>query len=177
MTDQPPPHGDAPDHPTVQYERSDLTFTGVATFAAGLVFALIVVVSGLWLMLQVLAGPEKPPAPRTEAGFGEPAGARDDSRSGLPPRPPLEEVDETMRASNGEGMRTQRVQDQIQKEEAQLNSTGWVEEKKGIAHIPISEAMQRLAGQLPARSGEPVDEDRRAPAVSSSGTQPRGGAK
>jgi hypothetical protein len=36
----------------------------------------------------------------------------------------------------------------LQKEAEQLNSSGWIDRAHGIAHIPIDEAMQRIAEQV-----------------------------
>jgi hypothetical protein len=35
----------------------------------------------------------------------------------------------------------------LQKETEQLNSSGWIDRAHGIAHIPIGEAMRRIAAQ------------------------------
>ncbi len=61
-------------------------------------------------------------------------------------------------------------------EDAILNSYGWVDQKNGIARIPISRAIDIIAARgLPARptSTATNDEGETIPSYSSSGTQPR----
>jgi hypothetical protein len=50
------------------------------------------------------------------------------------------------------------------KEEKQLNTYGWVDEKAGVAHIPIERAMELVAERgLPVR-GQAVENTGKAPA-------------
>jgi hypothetical protein len=61
-------------------------------------------------------------------------------------------------------------------EDPLLNTYGWVDQKNGIARIPISRAIDILAQRgLPSRpaSAAPPDEGQTIPSYSSSGTQPR----
>lgn len=62
-------------------------------------------------------------------------------------------------------------------QEKVLNSYGWVDQKAGIARIPIARAIDIVAAQgLPARSGAPAQTKEAAetiPSYSSSGTQPQ----
>lgn len=61
-------------------------------------------------------------------------------------------------------------------EDAILNSYGWVDQKNGIARIPIDRAIDIVAARgLPARptSTATNDEGETIPSYSSSGTQPR----
>ena len=37
-------------------------------------------------------------------------------------------------------------------QEVQLNSYGWVDEKTGVAHIPIKQAMELMVGKIPVYS-------------------------
>jgi hypothetical protein len=41
------------------------------------------------------------------------------------------------------------------KEKAELESTGWVDRQKGIAKIPVEDAMKLVVGKLPARKSQP----------------------
>ncbi len=60
-------------------------------------------------------------------------------------------------------------------QEKVLSSYGWVDQKAGIARIPIARAIDIVAAQgLPARSGAPAqtkESAERIPSYSSSGTQ------
>jgi hypothetical protein len=67
------------------------------------------------------------------------------------------------------------VQEQMRDEDKRLAGYGWVDREKGLVHIPIEEAMKKLAGHLPARDGKDVNEFLDAPSRSSSGQVPRGG--
>jgi hypothetical protein len=67
------------------------------------------------------------------------------------------------------------IQEQYRQEEKHLGDYGWVDRKAGIVHIPIEEAMKKLAAKLPVRDGKDVDEFLAAPSASSSGRVPRGG--
>lgn len=62
-------------------------------------------------------------------------------------------------------------------EEKVLNSYGWVDQKAGIARIPISRAIDIIAAQglpsRPAMSAQTKAAAETIPSYSSSGTQPR----
>ena len=62
-------------------------------------------------------------------------------------------------------------------EETILNSYGWVDQKNGIARIPISRAIDIIAARglpsRPAGAQNPSNEGETIPSYSSSGTQPR----
>jgi len=62
-------------------------------------------------------------------------------------------------------------------EEKVLNSYGWVDQKAGIARIPISRAIDIIAAQglpsRPAMSAQTKAAAEEIPSYSSSGTQPR----
>lgn len=61
-------------------------------------------------------------------------------------------------------------------EDAILNSYGWVDQKNGIARIPISRAIDIIAAQglpsRPANASAASDEGQTIPSYSSSGTRP-----
>jgi hypothetical protein len=125
----------------------------------------------------------KPPPLVDEAGSSEARWraerknlGRGDPTSGLPPRPTLEALDDAAFSPDGDEplMRSPiRKEDptapkaaiderrsipigrQIADEESWLRSYGWVGDKKETAHIPIDEAMKRVAGQLPTRGAKP----------------------
>ena len=131
MTDHGKPNG-------IQYEKTDIdiaavTKLGVAILLVTLVTALAIV--PIIAVMKSRAEKHDPPAPPI-AGFGPDRKA---------PEPRLQERPfDDWRAMH-------RQQDEL------LSSYGWVDEGKGVARIPIDEAMKRLAEKgLPARPAPAV---------------------
>jgi hypothetical protein len=160
------PSGDGPPrNPSVRHERTDVEAGGILLFASGLVLLVAFTAVGVWGLFRhfLRAGPpgETPPW----AGVSQP----------LPPEPRLEGLDLERSGHDIGRMWVEPARRQAEAEEAYLRSYGWVSGEPGRVHIPIEEAMKRLAGRLPARPGVPVDEFLEAPSRSSSGQRPRGG--
>jgi hypothetical protein len=176
-------------NPNVRHERTDVNTRAILWFVVGLAASLAVVMLALWGMFHVLLREERaekkssyplgaqqrelplaeqlPPAPRLEGlslqGLEQPAGRI------YPPDLDAQHDLGRIRASGA------RVLNDLH--ERELNSFGWVPgEKDKVAHIPIAEAMQRLAAKLPARKGNADklhDEFLEEPSGSSSGRAPR----
>jgi hypothetical protein len=116
--------------PPARYERQDLTFTLlVLGFFGTLAFLLFSALLIMWIYPSAMVD-------QTLAGS-------------LPayPEPRLQaDPDEEMRRF-------------LKAELTQLNSSGWIDQANGIAHIPIDEAMRRLAQQgipdWPTQGGSP----------------------
>ncbi len=126
MTEHGKPNG-------IQYEKTDVDIAVVAKL--GLAIVLLTAVTAALLvplvsLLKARGERHDPPAPPI-AGFGA---------DRKPPGPLLQERPfDDWRAMHKE-------QDEL------LSSYGWVDETKGVAHIPIEEAMKRLVERgLPAR--------------------------
>jgi hypothetical protein len=188
MSDAHPP-ADNPVNPAVRYERTDASFKDVLTFGVGLAVICVACAALLWgLFVYAIYhenavkksdlpwDPEQQRGsaqlPRTRPGPLEPG----TPQSGLDPKPRLEKLPdeppyETDRTRPG------TAQQQRKEEEDYLNSTGWVDRKNGVVHIPIEQAMAKVAGQLPVRKGpgSATDEYYQAPSRSSSGRELRGG--
>jgi hypothetical protein len=141
-----------------RHETSDLRLRGVILFAVGLtVVAIIVHLIIAGLMAHFGAREERHQRPVNPLAAENP--------DHMPPEPRLEGIDPEQRGREGERGETP--------DERALHRYGWVEEGK-VAHIPIEEAMKRLAGKLPAKE----DAGAAAPAMpssASSGRTPEGG--
>lgn len=110
-----PESGGVRSNPEVDYERTDLSLAAIAIIAAGILLLLAV-------------------APLIMIGaFPRTRGDVDRHLSITPPAPRLQTDPEAdLRAY-------------VRKEQHLLDSYGWVDRERGIAHIPIEAAMQRLA--------------------------------
>ena len=129
-------------HPSVKYEPTDLSLRAVLTFSGVLVAVLLGVSVGLYYMIPAMLGPTaEHPKPLSPWGFAPEPGPEADA-SHLPAKPELEAVDRA--PSQGGGTQTRPIREQIKAEEERLNSYGETDEK-GIVHIPIEEAMKRMA--------------------------------
>jgi hypothetical protein len=183
----PPP--DEPRNPSVRSEPTDLNFRSVMTFFASLALGLVLIGAGAWGMVVYLTNRAAEQKRSDSLWVGEDRNAslrlrggeemrREElgyDRSRLPSLPRLEGVEtepfgqELVPAFPG------FMQEQVQQENQRLAVFGWVDREKGIVHIPIEEAMKKLAGRLPARDGADVSEFLNSPSRSSSGRVPRGG--
>lgn len=129
-------------HP--EFERQDLGAKGVLWFLLGLACFLLVVhfvLTGVYGVLDRYTAEHQPPpnplitAPRADTRMVAPGDAAKF------PQPRLETNETT------------ELNEVREHEEQLLNSYGWVDEKAGVARIPIDRAMQLIAQQgLPTRS-------------------------
>lgn len=129
-------------HP-VQYEKTDVDLGAVTK--AGLAIVVVTVVTALALIPVIKTMKSRSerhdPASAPIAGFGA---------NRQPPEPRLQ------REPFGDWRTMKTQQDEL------LSGYGWVDEAKGVAHIPIEEAMKRVAAQglpsrpAPAASAAPV---------------------
>jgi hypothetical protein len=122
-----------PAHPEIRYEKSDARAGPIIVLGVLLaVLGLIVQASAGWLFdcLKEREQQKYQPLPSLAAK----------ERARLPrdldkiPQPRLQESEPVDLA------KLRRAEDSL------LNSYGWVDREKGIVHIPIDEAMRRLAG-------------------------------
>jgi len=133
----------------VEFEREDLSSRGIFAFMIGLAITGVVIyfiITGMYSFLDKYEQSQmsaSSPLVKTEdaAKIGERRVTEDYVRNKFKDNnAPLLEVDERGQLRNF-------VLDQ----EKQLNSYGWVDEKAGVAHIPIERAME-----LTAQRGLPV---------------------
>jgi hypothetical protein len=110
------------DNPEVEHEHSDVNVRAIVSFAVALVVAAAVLQLALYGMLRLM---------EWNAARNDPARhPLATTQTQAPPEPrlqpdPVHDL-EKMRAA----------------EEERLNSYGWVDKEKGVAHIPIGQAME-----------------------------------
>lgn len=122
-------------HPEVEYEHSDLSALGILGFLAGLAIVGLVmhiILAGMFSYLDTYTKRHEqatnPLAPATALDLRNP----DPKVANEFPLPRLE--------TNELG----QLNDQRLQEEDTLSTYGWVDQKAGVAHIPIDRAMQLL---------------------------------
>jgi hypothetical protein len=125
-------------HHGVTYEPRDLGARGIIAFLVILIMSTAILCAVVWgyydYSLKNLT--QKPPISGVQA-IGNAPEVKPTERF---PKPTLQPDD----VSEMNAMRAN--------EDQQLNSYGWVDQKSGIAHIPIDEAMKAIAQQgLPTR--------------------------
>jgi hypothetical protein len=183
------PHPEEPRNESVRSEPTDLSFRGVMSFFAALAIGLVLIGAGSWGMVIFLAGREDDrkrsnspwtgdearAASRPGTGQGADREGLGDDRSRLPSLPRLEGIGTEPFGGEMVPAYPGSVQEQMREEDKRLAAYGWVDREKGLVHIPIEEAMKKLAGHLPARDGKDLNEFLDAPSRSSSGQVPRGG--
>jgi hypothetical protein len=115
------------DHPELRYEQSDVRAGAIVRFAIGLVLVVGLASVALLGLFALLARQQRrndpPPPPLAQEAGRRPPGPRLQAS-------PLQEF-ERLRAE----------------QEKELTSYGWVDAKAGIVHIPIDEAIKRVAQQ------------------------------
>jgi hypothetical protein len=205
------PYGQAPHHPEVRFEPTDVDDRGVYWFIAVLVVCLAVFSVGLWGLVwwfnsdQAKAKKSRYPMRAEEREHWrqqndnavtqpfldqkrdrwrttpEPRG-EDADRSRLTRLPRLEGIDIERPEHTIGRLYDSTAREQYQREEERLNAPpGWVDREKGVAHIPVEEAMAQLVkmgnkGPLKGRPGPaPESEFLREPSRASGGVVPRSG--
>lgn len=128
MTEHPVPHGDH----GVRFEKTDVESRPIIRFGIVLIVVCVVIGGLLVYLFRGFADLEyesdPPPAPLAHAEPGR-----------QPPAPRLQ----TQPFDDYERMRAE--EDRI------LGRYGWVDERAGVVHIPIDEAMKQVAGKLPVK--------------------------
>jgi hypothetical protein len=180
-----------PRNPDVAYERTDVDSRAVIWFVVALAVALAVTMLILWGMFRLFMGTEEV---RKKSTFPMAVETRRQllPEQRLPPQPRLEGLGPIDPDENIGRMRTTDIAPEqdvgrfrlggaaalYREQDAQLSSYGWVDgSEKKMAHIPVDEAIARLADKLPARKGEDVPKDSGPPSRSSSGRVPREGGR
>jgi hypothetical protein len=125
----------APESLARSHEVQEVSLRPLLAFTGGLTLVLIVIGLALWGVIGRLTGGQVQPEIQLVPAAVTPAVA---------PGPGIQ--------SDPAGERRKAVAAALER----INSYGWVDEQAGVVHIPIEEAMQRLAEQgLPADEGEP----------------------
>jgi hypothetical protein len=125
----------AHDEPAARHEESDVNVRGVLSFAAGLLVTAVLIQFMVWLLFVYFSGRE---AARVVPEY--PLAAGEQTR--VPPEPRLQ-------TNPREDLRALRA-----REDAVLNSYGWVDRTAGVVRIPIDEAIKLTVQRgLPVRQG------------------------
>ncbi len=125
----------AHDEPAARHEESDVNVRGVLGFAAGLLVTAVLIQFMVWLLFVYFSGRE---AARVVPEY--PLAAGEQTR--VPPEPRLQ-------TNPREDLRALRA-----REDAVLNSYGWVDKTAGVVRIPIDEAIKLTVERgLPVREG------------------------
>ena len=133
----------------VEFEREDLSTRGVFGFMIGLAITGVVIyfiITGMYSFLDKYEQSQmQPSSPLVKPGEASDIAAR---------RVTGEYVENRFK-DNGAPLLEEDERGQFHKflldQENQLNSYGWVDEKAGVAHIPIERAMELTAQRLPVR--------------------------
>jgi hypothetical protein len=137
MSDEIINHGHG--HHETEFEREDLGTRGVFMFMAGLVVSGIVIYFIIVGMYSFLDKYE-----RSQMVTASPLVTTKGSMSRVVTQ---EDMDKKFKDNGAPMLETNergQLRDFLMNEEVQLNSYGWVDEKAGVAHIPIDRAMDLL---------------------------------
>jgi hypothetical protein len=137
MSDEIKNHGHG--HHETEFEREDLGTRGVFMFMAGLVVSGIVIYFIIVGMYSFLDKYE-----RSQMVTASPLVTTKGSMSRVVTQ---EDMDKKFKDNGAPMLETNergQLRDFLMNEEVQLNSYGWVDEKAGVAHIPIDRAMDLL---------------------------------
>lgn len=119
-------HDHAGDNPQVSFERRDVDIVQITGFGIGLLIAFMISVVAMWGLFEYFkvredkVNPPNPPAMMSEKEQMPP-------KPRLQPNPPRE------------------LNEMHQNEDMLLTSYGWVDQARGIVHIPIDQAVDMVA--------------------------------
>jgi hypothetical protein len=120
---------DKVEHPIPAHEESDENATGIIKFGVALAIGIAVICLLMWTLFKIFktvtAEEEAQPPPLFR-------GER------LPPEPRLQGM------PGHQNFPAEDIREFRAKEDAQLNSYGWVDRQAGIVHIPIEEAKRLI---------------------------------
>jgi hypothetical protein len=119
------------------YEQDDVDVRALVRFGLGIAIATVVAVGVLWVVLRIWTGQPLPFQVQVPpAAVDAPA----------VPGPGLDAAPEMT------------LQEVLARDNARLQTYGWVDREAGIVHIPIEEAMQQFVESgPPARAGDAPD--------------------
>jgi hypothetical protein len=127
--------GHKPHHDDLGFEREDLGGKPVFGFIVSLVISGVLIYYVIWGIFYFLDAYDKKKQPTGSPLVKVETNTRDVRAEDIQrfPEPRLEENERT------------EINDFRYGEEQELNSYGWVDQKAGVAHIPIDQAMQLIA--------------------------------
>lgn len=163
-------HLDHVRHPEAAYDRTDLGARGIIWFLVGLAIFLVFVHVIIWGFERVYARFEPKGMVRTSAII------TNEQQTGPKGDPVTRFPQPTLQPDPVADMNKYR-----EAVEQQLNSAGWIDQKAGVAHIPVDKAIDILAQRgLPVRPQPPQEQhakfgtgDGSVPGAGG-GTEPRG---
>lgn len=163
-------HLDHVQHPEAAYDHTDLGARGIIGFLLGLAIFLVFVHIIIWGFQRVYTHFEPKGVIRTSAILTnqEQTGPKGDPVTRFPA--PVLQPDPVADLN--------KYREAV---ELQLNSAGWIDQKQGIAHIPVERAIDLVAQRgLPVRQQQPQEQQAKFGSGDGSvpgaggGTEPRG---
>lgn len=162
-----PPPGDAPYPPSdslrAGYEIRDLDVPGVALALIGLAVLGVILIVVLWGYFRNLVPPAATATVSPPVQMPGEASVNDRLRAIPPPRldalvelktrPPSYRTSNPARPNESNAVQSQDMRADRQ---PRLQSFGWVDRKKGIAHVPIDLAMQAMVEMNRAKAEHPA---------------------
>ena|ERR1700690_280061 len=146
-----------------EYEHEDLGSRGVFVFLAALVFSGIAIYFIIVVMYSFLDKYE-----HSQMTTASPLVTSTDMESRVVTQADMDkdfkENGSPMLETNERG----QFRDFLMNQENQLNSYGWVDEKAGVAHIPIDRAMDLMVDKVPVYSPTGATAEKAAPKGKSS---------
>jgi hypothetical protein len=136
MSDEIINHG----HQETEFEHEDLGSRGVFVFMIGLAVSIVIIYFIIVGMYRFLDNYE-----RSQMATASPLVTTKGAMSRVVTQ---EDMDKTFKDNGAPMLETNergQLHDFLMDQESQLNSYGWVDEKAGVAHIPIERAMELLA--------------------------------
>jgi len=134
----------------VEFEREDLSTRGIFAFMIGLAIVGVVIyfiINGMYSFLDNYE--------RSQMSASSPLVKTEDARRIGSRRVTEDEVKNTFKENGAPLLETDergQLRDFLMDQEKELHSYGWVDEKAGVAHIPIERAMELIAQRgLPVR--------------------------
>jgi hypothetical protein len=138
-----------PGHET-SFEREDLSTRGIFAFMIGLAIVGVVIyfiIAGMYSFLDKYERSQMPTASPLA------------SSKGAMSRVVTQDYMDQQFKDNGAPMLETNERDQFRdfliNQETRLNTYGWIDEKAGVARIPIERAMELTVGRLPVRPQPP----------------------
>ena len=145
MSTDPKKHGQRPTHDDVSFEAQDVKSSPILKF---LVFLGIVVVLSYFMVLGVYKGLTK----YWTSSYSQEPPSREGMGATMPPEPRLQGMPGHLTDPQ------QDWRDMVQAGTDANNELGWVDEKAGVARIPVKDAMDLIVEKgLPALPVVPAD--------------------
>ena len=131
-------------HPDAAYDHSDLGASGIVSFLIGLAITIVFIHFIVWGFIKTYTHFETKTMARTSAI--------------IEPQPPPPQGDPVARfpAPQLQPDPTADLNKYREAVEQQLNSSGWIDQNAGVAHIPVEHAIDLVSQRgLPVRSQPP----------------------